>query len=239
MQSNTHIMGGISTEARGGKFWSGFASGAAASFVSTITGISCQEFHVPDSWTKAAMVAAGGLSGGVSASMAGGDFWEGMCNGLICSGLNHAMHLACETMDGPDDPPGKTSKNKSDAETKAMEGSAIIGGEATLVKAASELAIGKEKVAILSDICKWSKRIGYAGVLLNIGINTSKAINGEISWTSFAVRLGVTVGEVGIAAIPFVGPVLSTIVVCYDIGGGFDNTLYDDNWINNKTISKP
>lgn len=25
MQSNTDIMGGISTEARGGKFWSGFA----------------------------------------------------------------------------------------------------------------------------------------------------------------------------------------------------------------------
>lgn len=39
------------------------------------------------------MVAAGGLSGGVTASMAGGSFWEGVCNGLICAGLNHAMHV--------------------------------------------------------------------------------------------------------------------------------------------------
>lgn len=28
--------------------------------------------------------------------MAGGDFWDGLCNGLISSGLNHAMHLVVE-----------------------------------------------------------------------------------------------------------------------------------------------
>ena len=28
--------------------------------------------------------------------MAGGDFWDGVCNGIICSGLNHAMHLVVE-----------------------------------------------------------------------------------------------------------------------------------------------
>lgn len=42
------------------------------------------------------MVAAGTLSGGVTASMAGGSFWDGVCNGLICSGLNHALHLVVE-----------------------------------------------------------------------------------------------------------------------------------------------
>ena len=39
---------------------------------------------------------AGGLSGGVTASMAGGYFWDGVCNGLICSGLNHAMHVMAD-----------------------------------------------------------------------------------------------------------------------------------------------
>ena len=47
-----------------------------------------------EAWQVTCMVAAGTLSGGVTASMAGGSFWEGVCNGLICSGLNHALHLA-------------------------------------------------------------------------------------------------------------------------------------------------
>ena len=36
-------LGGVSTWARGGSFWSGFASGAVASFVSTSTGIMTAE----------------------------------------------------------------------------------------------------------------------------------------------------------------------------------------------------
>jgi hypothetical protein len=42
----------------------------------------------------------------------------------------------------------------------------------------------------------------------------------EISWASFTVRTVVTGVEVGIAAIPIAGPILSTMIVCYDIGGG-------------------
>ena len=38
------------------------------------------------------MIAAGGLSGGLSSSIAGGNFWDGVRQGLITSGLNHAMH---------------------------------------------------------------------------------------------------------------------------------------------------
>ena len=48
------------------------------------------------SWCTSTTSAAGGLSGGITSSMAGGDFWDGVCNGLICAGLNHAMHLAVE-----------------------------------------------------------------------------------------------------------------------------------------------
>lgn len=42
------------------------------------------------------MIAGGALAGGVSATIAGGNFWDGVCNGLICAGLNHAMHLVVE-----------------------------------------------------------------------------------------------------------------------------------------------
>ena len=85
-------LGGVSTWVRGGSFWSGFAAGAAASFVSSATAGLCVKLGASEAWTKAAMIAAGGLSGGVSASMAGGEFIDGLCNGLICAGLNHALH---------------------------------------------------------------------------------------------------------------------------------------------------
>ena len=97
-------LGGASTWARGGNFSIGFASGAVASSIT-----SCTEDLVgklPTGWKITCMVAAGGLSGGVTASMAGGSFWEGVCNGLICSGLNHALHMIA----GPDDPPSPEAK---------------------------------------------------------------------------------------------------------------------------------
>ncbi len=42
------------------------------------------------------MIAGGGLSGGISSTIAGGDFWQGMRQGLIVSGLNHLMHVVLE-----------------------------------------------------------------------------------------------------------------------------------------------
>ncbi|MGQ8867413.1 hypothetical protein [Myroides sp. TSA_177.3] len=42
------------------------------------------------------MIAGGGLSGGISSTIADGDFWQGMQQGLITSGLNHAMHMVVE-----------------------------------------------------------------------------------------------------------------------------------------------
>ncbi len=39
------------------------------------------------------MIAGGGLSGGISSTIPGGDFWQGMRQGLIVSGLNHVMHM--------------------------------------------------------------------------------------------------------------------------------------------------
>jgi hypothetical protein len=38
------------------------------------------------------MIASGGLSGGLSSSIAGGSFADGFRQGIITSGLNHAMH---------------------------------------------------------------------------------------------------------------------------------------------------
>lgn len=56
------------------------------------------------------MIASGGLSGGISSSIAGGNFWSGVRQGLITSGLNHAAHLASSFSLGPGDPPEKSKK---------------------------------------------------------------------------------------------------------------------------------
>jgi RHS repeat-associated protein len=90
-------LAGMASELRKeGTFWSGFASGAAASLVSgTVAGV-CELRQVPLVWAKTAMIAAGGLAGGVSSSIAGGEFIDGFCNGLICAGLNHALHYVAD-----------------------------------------------------------------------------------------------------------------------------------------------
>ncbi|MCC3214758.1 hypothetical protein LIV57_05710 [Chryseobacterium sp. X308] len=46
---------------------------------------------------KATMLAMGGLSGGISSTIAGGNFWEGFRQGIITSGLNHLAHISVLT----------------------------------------------------------------------------------------------------------------------------------------------
>ena len=38
------------------------------------------------------MIASGGVSGGISSMIAGGNFMDGFRQGLITSGLNHVAH---------------------------------------------------------------------------------------------------------------------------------------------------
>ena len=106
------ILAGVASEIRKeGSFWSGFSSGTVASFMTTTADVLTQ--NLSEAWQMSCMAAAGALSGGVSSTMAGGEFIDGVCNGLICSGLNHALHLTCETISWPDDPPGSGSANNN------------------------------------------------------------------------------------------------------------------------------
>lgn len=85
----------------GGNFWTGFASGAISSIIAS--GVQLySDFQnmfnflggtgISDNTIKALQIAAGGLSGGISSSIAGGNFWAGARQGLITSGLNHVAH---------------------------------------------------------------------------------------------------------------------------------------------------
>ncbi|MEI3789859.1 MULTISPECIES: RHS repeat domain-containing protein [unclassified Chryseobacterium] len=112
LQAGMHGMtGGMMSVLEDGNFGSGFLSGAVSSIISsgiqalgtnfTRSGamqdanrnyISMNSFGKSD-LIKAVMVVSGGLSGGISSTIAGGNFWQGFRQGLITSGLNHVEHL--------------------------------------------------------------------------------------------------------------------------------------------------
>ncbi|WP_445721381.1 RHS repeat-associated core domain-containing protein [Flavobacterium sp.] len=91
--------GGIMSEIEGGSFASGFASGAVSSVVSSGIGFLGGNSSNPMSFSsrnpslyKAIMISSGGLSGGIGSTIAGGDFWSGVRQGIITAGLNHLAH---------------------------------------------------------------------------------------------------------------------------------------------------
>ena len=221
-------LGGASTWARGGNFSIGFASGAVASSIT-----SCTEDLVdklPTGWKITCMVASGGLSGGITSSMAGGSFWEGVCNGLICSGLNHAMHLTCETISGPDDPPGGENDAHKEQENNLNKlGVAVGTGEAGLIESASWTTIKMLKLDIekpatlgtkmLKNIKGVAGTLGIAGGLVSGYLDFQAYQSGSLTFNEFLSRSGVTLLEVGLSFVcPPAGFVLSTIDVC----GGLD-----------------
>jgi hypothetical protein len=74
--------GGIMNVGNGGEFLSGFASGAASSLVSSgMQGLGTlyagDVLFGSTTLFKAVSIAAGGLSGGISSTIAGGNFWTG------------------------------------------------------------------------------------------------------------------------------------------------------------------
>ncbi|WP_167027646.1 RHS repeat-associated core domain-containing protein [Chryseobacterium sp. Tr-659] len=104
--------GGFMSVIDGGKFGSGALSGAVSSLMAS--GI--QSLGIDFAATragggdvvyngfgkesmKAVMLVSGGLSGGISAAIAGGNFWQGFRQGLISAGLNHLGHLTTEELD--------------------------------------------------------------------------------------------------------------------------------------------
>ncbi|WP_449400486.1 RHS repeat domain-containing protein [Chryseobacterium wanjuense] len=113
-QAGMHgLSGGFFSELNGGKFVTGMLSSATASLVgsgmeawgqssSTIEIISPEDGlgivttfaeRNQDLMTALTLV-SGGLSGGFSSTIAGGNFWDGLKQGVLVVGLNHLGHFA-------------------------------------------------------------------------------------------------------------------------------------------------
>jgi len=115
------LSGGTMSALDGGKFGAGALSGAVSSALSSsiqkLGSISYFGKNNPE-LLKAIMITSGGLSGGISASIAGGNFWQGFRQGIITSGLNHVAHLLTVNIQENnlirksfDDPDGKPEEN--------------------------------------------------------------------------------------------------------------------------------
>jgi len=75
--------GAIFSASSGGSPLSGFFSGGISSVISSVP---------LGSDDLGSTLIKGGISGGIGAEIAGGNFWDGMRQGLITSGLNHYAH---------------------------------------------------------------------------------------------------------------------------------------------------
>ncbi|GAQ16075.1 hypothetical protein MODO_3780 [Myroides odoratimimus] len=130
VQAGLHgVTSGAMSEIQGEKFITGLASGIVSSLISSGVeklGKPTSNIKLNKQQLKATMLVAGGVSGGISSSIAGGDFWKGMQQGLITSGLNHVAHLITEQIEiskidsrlkekgyNPDDPAYDLFRDKS------------------------------------------------------------------------------------------------------------------------------
>ena len=224
------LAGAASEFRKEGTFWSGFASGAVASFMTTTADVLTQ--NLCEAWQVTCMVAAGTLSGGVTASMAGGSFWEGVCNGLICSGLNHALHMIA----GPDDPPSpEEMKQHVKNLVKAQLSLKISFSSKALFDEKSGHWMGKNgkfysmkwggnkytggKLKFAKTTRNILKVTGYAISAIEGAITIKNYAQGDITFSEMAREMGFNVGatlsgEIG-AAIG-VGRALSNLIIDSD-----------------------
>jgi RHS repeat-associated protein len=95
------VFQGVMYEMQGGKFCTGFYTGAIASLAGSVVeyfsfgvdvwGPCVTEFGLEAEKTYF-QIAFGTVMGGIGARISGGNFWQGAVTGLFVSGLNHYMH---------------------------------------------------------------------------------------------------------------------------------------------------
>lgn len=82
----------VITGISGGDFYQGFWAGSISSVVSPVTGGLNNVTGLSGTAGNVSTMFFGSVSGGLSAELTGGNFWEGAAIGLTVSALNHGMH---------------------------------------------------------------------------------------------------------------------------------------------------
>ena len=163
------LSNGLQSHLQGGSFGQGFLSGGISSGIgSGIEGLGGNAGH---------QILGGGLGGGIGSAISGGDFFQGMTQGLIVGAFNHALHGAAENAFMKEDilPDGRMLWELSDKEFEMFHSSegrkALFGGEFDIQLSVAEraywfgkqlgLAMPTAKVAGFGKTMFNSKLFGY------------------------------------------------------------------------------
>lgn len=118
---------------------------------------------------------------------------------------------------------GDKSKQAKDAYNYSNGVATLIGGAAR--------PFGKES-SFFKNLGISCQAIGILGIAINEADNWGKYKAKEISLYSFFARSVNLGGEYALSFIPYgIGPTLSITVTAIDIGGGFENNIYNEEWV--------
>ena len=182
-------------------------------------------------WQGAGVIGSGSIMGGISSSMAGGNFWDGFRNGAIGSSLNHFAH-------------GLQKKITKDYETLLREklknvkiGESIKGKELKFIDKNAALAIDKItretdiKFTVERTFLGMSKIDDGAYILIEDGVS----ISGEhVLKGTFRSFKGISIKTIGLPNVPMKSYSINSFIISGDYGifRVNDTTISSFNLIN-------
>lgn len=239
IQMNLHgLSAGFISFAQGGNPVSGFVSGATSSVVGS--------FSIHLGGGASATLLGGALSGGVGAAISGGDFWMGVQQGLITTGLNHLAHEMVFGMYGGGDPiiknpsvlskPIEFKQTEFDGAGLALFGLLREGVEQTLFnsegwydfrkgKTYSHKFHGNQHTGLRKSAISYSSKLNILGRWLGIF--------NQYQTFSNASALGVTrtFAETGVNVYSTFGGLYGAVFgVGWEVGRVITNTRWYQNW---------
>ena len=114
---------------------------------------------------------------------------------------------------------GDKSKQAKDAYNYSNGVATLIGGAAKNAELSSKI----------SNCCS---ALSIVGIIYNIYLNYTSYDKGEITFYSFCARTNNSIGEYALTKIPHgIGIVPSVVITAVDISGGFDNNIYNEEWM--------
>ena len=117
-------------------------------------------------------------------------------------------------------------KKDGDKSKQAKDAMNYTNGVATLVGGAANNA------NLSSKICNGCSALSIVGIIYNIYLNYSSYDKGEITFYSFCARTNNSIGEYALTKIPHgIGIIPSVVITAVDISGGFDNNIYNEEWM--------
>ena len=177
----------------GGKFWNGFAAGAASSIASSLFSADLNTRNDATlGWgnsvrsSGAGMIAFGTVSGGAGAHLSGGNFWQGAVTGLVVSGLNHFAHQ----MDNDDIMFDNDQEKGNEVTRKSLGIEKSDTRETMISKTLKGMKVGDyitgDEASFLGDAAR-----KYIKTVTKTGSNTFK-VEGKSSWGVSVFKDGAT-----------------------------------------------